>query len=674
MLTLNSNRKRIIIALLAVLIVSISALLILPTCLKGGNTLNSVSEREKDFDFNTKLDVVNGMETLSYNIDIIVSEKNVYSITESIIVDLSANYNKHGIIRTIPYEGIIYRTDSQGHKTETFEKAIIKNIKVEGYDYSVSNNKDGKNREKVIKIGDANKTVSGIKTYNIKYDFVRPNDTFEGFDEFYYNLLPVNWETRIQYVSFKITFPKKAILNNAVFYTGANEKILHNLNIDANANSISADNINDIEYKNGLSARIELPDGYFQMNFDRYIVVGIILGVVTIILAIAALLRFTIFKQDKVVPIITFNPPKNLTSADIGYIIDGIADNKDIISLLIYWANKDIITIVESSSEEVEFIKMSDLPQNAELYETTIFNKLFEYGDKVQLSSLEYNFASTLKSAKHQLVKSFSSPQKRLYTTASVYYRYIMVTLCAICLIGFFGYFGYTNNLFSNLILVIVSLCCGILNAIGIFCFLDGIKLVKHNKTVGKSYIVGGLFILILLNFVVGMYMLSYLMASDIFMFYIATELIIIAALCFVINSLFSTKYCLEMRGEIYGLKDFIEKTEKDKIEKLVQEDPKYFYSVLPFAYAMDITDAWCEKFESIALEPPNWYVGGNMSTFNTIIFMSIINNQMHSINTTMTSTKSRGSGGHSSFGGGGSFGGGFSGGGGFGGGGGGSW
>jgi uncharacterized membrane protein len=120
--------------------------------------------------------------------------------------------------------------------------------------------------------------------------------------------------------------------------------------------------------------------------------------------------------------------------------------------------------------------------------------------------------------------------------------------------------------------------------------------------------------------------------------------------------------------GKILGLRNFIILAEKDRLETLAAENPSYFYSILPYAYVLGITDIWIKNFEGIALDPPTWYYGHG--AFTPILFAASFNNAMTTMGSRMTSTPpSSGSGG----GGGGFSGGGFSGGGG-GGGGGGSW
>ncbi|MBP5214983.1 MAG: DUF2207 domain-containing protein, partial [Alphaproteobacteria bacterium] len=118
--------------------------------------------------------------------------------------------------------------------------------------------------------------------------------------------------------------------------------------------------------------------------------------------------------------------------------------------------------------------------------------------------------------------------------------------------------------------------------------------------------------------------------------------------------------YGQQIKGHLKGLKKFIEVAEKPRLEKMVEEDPKYFYKILPFAYILGVSDKWIKQFESIMIKPVEEF-GSRPLT------VSRFNNFTRSFgNTTLPSTQnggiSRSSGG-----------GGFSGGG-HGGGGGGSW
>lgn len=112
----------------------------------------------------------------------------------------------------------------------------------------------------------------------------------------------------------------------------------------------------------------------------------------------------------------------------------------------------------------------------------------------------------------------------------------------------------------------------------------------------------------------------------------------------------------------------FLETAEKEKLEQLVFEDPKYFYDILPYAYVLGVSDKWIKKFESIAVAPPQWYRGAN--AYNNIMLWHFVDSAMRSsTNAMLTPPHSDSSGsslsGGSYIGGGGGFSGGGSGGGG---------
>ena len=87
---------------------------------------------------------------------------------------------------------------------------------------------------------------------------------------------------------------------------------------------------------------------------------------------------------------------------------------------------------------------------------------------------------------------------------------------------------------------------------------------------------------------------------------------------------------------------------EKDRLETMVEREPQYFYNILPYAYVLDVSDIWMEKFESIAIEPPQWYSShGLYNSFDTVRFHHFMNTTMRSATAAMTSTpSSKGSGG----------------------------
>jgi len=117
----------------------------------------------------------------------------------------------------------------------------------------------------------------------------------------------------------------------------------------------------------------------------------------------------------------------------------------------------------------------------------------------------------------------------------------------------------------------------------------------------------------------------------------------------------------------VLGFEDFLSRVEGDRLRRMVKT-PDMFEKFLPFAMALGVEKEWARAFEDIYRQPPDWYRGGDASTFRTRSFVSGLGHM--SVRTGEAMGSSPRSSGGSGFGGGGSSGG--SSGGGFGGGGGG--
>ena len=131
------------------------------------------------------------------------------------------------------------------------------------------------------------------------------------------------------------------------------------------------------------------------------------------------------------------------------------------------------------------------------------------------------------------------------------------------------------------------------------------------------------------------------------------------------------TKQSVRLLGRILGLKTFIQAAEMDRINQLAEDDPSYFYHVLPYAYVMGLSDTWMKHFETIPIAYPDWYDNGSGEVlFHGWIFSNMMRNCSHAVTSHIHIDTEGGDIGGGSFHGGG---GGFSGGG-FGGGGGGAW
>ena len=150
--------------------------------------------------------------------------------------------------------------------------------------------------------------------------------------------------------------------------------------------------------------------------------------------------------------------------------------------------------------------------------------------------------------------------------------------------------------------------------------------------------------------------------------------LVFIAGIVIVtVSTVFMTSYTTKsaaLQGRILGFRNFIRVAEYDQLKRLSDENPQYFYRILPYAAVMGLQTRWARKFTDIPLQAPDWYRHDGDFSYSAWWALHMVNDCcVHSVPESRSGGSSSSGGGYS----GGFSGGGFSGGG-FGGGGGGGW
>ncbi len=604
------------------------------------------------FLISNKVSAVSDYTIESYDINMVVNEDNTFDITEQITAFF--DIPKHGIYRKIPLKNTVTREDG----TTSNNRARITNISV-NKSYTTKN----ENGYRVIQIGDSDRTVKGSQTYTIKYTYDLGKDPLEDADELYYNLIGTEWDTSISNISFNITMPKefdKSLLGFSSGYYGTSGS--SDVSYTVNDNVITGTFDSTLYAGEALTVRLTLPEGYFvraNRGIDFAIVGIIILCVASIICAFVLWSKYG--KDDQVVETVEFYPPEGYNSAEIGFLYKGSVENKDAVSLLIYLANKGYLKIEEtekkslfSVSKGFRITKLKDYDGNNEA-ERIFFNGLFVAKDSVTDSDLYNSFYMTIGKVTRK-INSKENKNKIFEKTASSKGKWLILAAIAIFV----------------LITIKVGYEYGGMMEIGMPSLFMGIGLLVFISTLSSNpNIAVKVFIVFWTLGFAGVPFLSMLLPIIVEDPLILT-LYLIGIITIVILAIFAkimskrTKYGNEILGKIRGFKRFLETAEKEKLEALVNQDPEYFYNILPYTYVLGVSDVWMKKFETIAMEAPNWYYSN--SAFDFIVFNSFMNNTMRTAQSVMTSSPSS-----SSSGGGGFSGGGFSGGG-SGGGGGGSW
>ena len=479
--------------------------------------------------------------------------------------------------------------------------AKVKNV-------SVSDNYDAytEGNYYVIQIGDEDRTVFGPHDYTISYSYVMGKDIGEGFDELYFNIIGDEWDTYIDNVTFTVTMPKefdaeKVGLSTGVYGTVGTDTIEYKVT----GNEISGKVTEELSPYEALTLRLELPEGYFYFNMTEYYARLTAMVVIPLIALIVVAILWVKFGRDKkVVEVVEFYPPDHMSSLDVAFWKQGVITNRDTIPLMIELANEGYIRINQVEQKKLIGSKTDFVIEK--------IRPTYNGHDRCKHIFFNGLFASkktqiTSKDLKNKFYKTIEKITNMVNTSEN---RKLVFDA-------------------KSMKMVLVGVVLSILGAVG--------SIAIHAETIGGSEKNIAVFIGVAIAVI-----------SAIFSFFIRRR----------------TDKGHEYLQRIMGFKKFLETAEKEKLEALVDENPEYYYDILPYAYVLGVSDKWTKNFEGIALEPPQWY-GGSM--FDRMLFWHFMNNTFNSASTAMTSAP-QSSGGSFSGGGGGFAGGGA------GGGGGGSW
>ncbi len=607
-------------------------------------TFTSTIHAEDDFEIET------------YDIDVVVKEDGRYFVTETLHVRFLSAY-KRGIYMDIPqrYEDVQWEFGDQIIRQSYYFPVtgveVLSNHKKE-IDKEVSSVR--------IRLGDENRYANEYETYKVSYVIHSKDLGLDGVQLFYQNLISSGWDAEIKDITFRVEMPKDFDHNKVYIYTDGNETD-ESLTMQVDGKYISGEFSGTYGSRRALTMYIELPEGYFQFKGVEDSI-PFLLGFAAIIVAIVVFLFQRQGQGEKVVKTVEFSAPKGISSAEVGYIVDGVVDDHDIVSLIFEWANGGYLTI-EDQESNLLLVKLNDLPADRPFFEKEFFNGIFSKRDSVTTKQLQKELYKPLSESKSSLLSYYKLPKNRIFRKDSKRIQWLLIILSALPLsiLSGLAVYYWTYNRVLGFIPVMMSLVLLILIEKGCVGLVEK-KLSTKQKVrhVISVIVVFGIHL-------AQMLFLLYLSKFSDYVTLIGLYGLFLVSLGFVAFSGKRTKHGVQVYGQILGLYDFIQYAEKDRLNMLFKEDPQIFYRVLPYAYAFGLTKVWSEHFADFQMEPPTWYVGAG--PFRYYYFMSAMNSGMRQVSRPLPPPSSSGSRG-GGFGGGG---GGFSGGG-FGGSSGGSW
>lgn len=546
----------------------------------------------------------------NFDAGIVIDEDGSFTVTETI--DVEFHRKKHGIYREIPY-----RYEDELGNTVYMPIEVL----------SVTDGNGSHLRSKVskmgnivnIRIGDADIYVQGKQIYKIVYKVTNGLLYFDDKDELYWNVTGNSWDAEIEHVTATVTLNSSTTIQNYDYacYTGGYGASGSQCIFEPTSNGGKFQTTTSLDSYKGFTIAYSFDKGIVAepSGMDKFLLSinikenwGFVLPIFSLLFMISHWRKKGRDPKTGRAITVQYSPPKigdrELTPAEVGTLIDETLDPKDISASMIGLAVKGYIKIEETEEKILVFTnkdyKLTAL--KAELDELTEFERWLMVG--LFQDGKTVVMISELKNKFYTYLPKLS---KAIFRQL-VEHKYFLTSPKST--IG--RYVGY-----------------GVVTLV----FTVGILLVTAPQ-----------------NSPMKPFVASILTALPFFIFSKAMPA--------------KTKKGVLALSDVLGFQEFLERAEKDKLERM--QDKELFSKYLPYAIALDVVDSWAKAFEGIEQNLPNWYVGTHaMMYFHPVAFSQAITATTSHLSTaTFSAPRSSGTSGG---------GGGFSGGGG-GGGGGGSW
>lgn len=309
------------------------------------------------------------------------------NVSETILYDFGVE-EKHGIFREIP----LILTNQNNEKF----RLKIENLFVPNW----SNSTNETNLSLTIKIGDANKLVSGEQKYHIGYKVVGGLRYFSDHDEIYWNVTGNDWDVSINKTIVAVELPAGVLINKVTCYTGATGSVQTNCtsSFEQNLASFSTNNLNPGE---GLTIVVSLPKNMIAVVEPEKIVPWVPPIWLIVLISLIALIYYLFlplflirkwFREGRDPqtgnPAVTFDPPNGMRPAEVGTLVDESADNRDISATIVDLAIKKYLKIKQLEKDNYLLLKQKEADQTLKSYEKKIFKEIFSEGKDVETKDL----------------------------------------------------------------------------------------------------------------------------------------------------------------------------------------------------------------------------------------------------------------------------------------------
>lgn len=343
-----------------------------------------------------------------------ITRSNTANITETIVYDFGTT-SRHGIYRDIPID----YTDGHLNYYLNFSLGSVSDETGNRQQTETST----VNGNKRIRIGDPDRTITGIHTYVITYTLSPIIIDKSGTPFLNLDVVGEGWQVPIYDISAQVLLEDGSSLSDITWYGGVNQS--------SSAASYAAPSL---PAYSGVTINASLPASYLNAPYLKpntlrsedvasmvvATLVGVVVGSLTLAVVIVFILRAarTRARRKAQIVVAQYEPPAGTTPAHIGFLQDDAATNREITATIIDWAVAGYIKIEYIpkkglfSSTDYRLVQTGASTRMSPA-ETELYNAIFSEADELSgalLSKLpKASVASAATSFKSSLKADLSS-------------------------------------------------------------------------------------------------------------------------------------------------------------------------------------------------------------------------------------------------------------------------
>ena len=484
-----------------------------------------------------------------FEAEIALSADGTIRVEETIVPRFTGSWN--GIYRSIPVQ---YRTPQGLNYTLRLNVESVTDG--EGRPLEYENSRERHYRKLKIWVPGATDTR---KTVVLTYRVSNALRFFDEHDELYWNVTGDEWDVPIESAAAHIRLPSGITGVRATAFRGAHGSTEQS-EVRVEPEGIRVSTSRPLGFREGLT----LVAGWNPGLVQRPTAVERTAGVVSsnMPLALPPLVLFGMYRlwrargrDPELLPIATqYEPPDGMSPAELGTLIDGTPDMRDITATLVDLAVRGYVHITETEDE-------------------ALFGLITTEDYRFELKRPASEWAALKSHERHLLASMFGSSDA--------------VTLSSL------------KNTFYTKLPALKSDLYGMLVRHGFYA--------ARPDHVRAWYVCGGIAVGVVIGFASAFVLdrLGMQPAAGVLAGVLSGAVIVVFGFFMPARTVRGTRELEKVRG----FEEFLGRVEGDRLQR-VAATPEMFERFLPYAMALGVEETWAKKFEGIAHTPPQWYSG----------------------------------------------------------------